>query len=282
MRKRLLAAFCGAMFIALIGGALHQAQAKASPAFHKGCVNKKSKQLRVISKEASCKRAESAIQIAGKTVVGPSGVAGPAGAKGDSGLQGERGATGVTGAMGADGAEGSQGAMGPQGERGATGPAGAAGPKGDKGDTGDQGERGVAGSNGVTNARTATIASGQSVGPDGVVLGTLTLDRSKNYLVSSGVTAYSSVNGAMQCQLISDNEIDDFAEVSIASRASVSTEHMYAKSGVGNVIVYLGCLTGGTTYQLEAAHLNAIEVSTINGSGHVIFGKSAEPELSMQ
>ena len=169
--------------------------------------------------------------------------------------------------------------MGPQGVTGPQGPAGVTGPKGD---TGAQGDRGVAGSNGVTNARTATIASGQSIGPDGIVLGVLTLDRSKNYLVSSGVTAYNSVNGAMQCQLISNNEIDDFAEVNIASRASVSNEHMYAASGVGNVVVYLGCLTAGTTYQLETAHLNAIEVSTINGSGHVIFGKSAGPELSMQ
>ncbi|MCD9198304.1 collagen-like protein [Aeromicrobium wangtongii] len=200
--------------------------------------------------------------------IGAAGPKGDPGEKGVAGEKGDRGEPGVAGPRGEQGEKGDAGAAGPQGERGATGAAGATGPAG------------------ITNARVATISAGQSIGPEGVVLGSLTLDRNKNYLVSSGVTALSPVTDAMQCQLISDNKIDDFAQDSIAGRASVTTEHVYTKSGFGTFVVYIGCLSGEATYQLEAAHLHAIEISTVTGPGPQvgpsITGKSALPRLSMR
>jgi hypothetical protein len=280
MRFRLVLGVCAAIGLMLVGSNLYQTQ--AAVVSYKACVHKSTKQARIVASSAKCKGSEKTLYLAAKSSRGSAGPAGASGPQGVAGAQGPAGPAGFAGPAGAIGPKGDPG------ESGASGPTGAKGDKGDPGVAGPQGEPGLQGTagavgpSGITSARVANIALGQTIGPDGIILGSLTLDRSKNYLVSSGVTAYSPSNGAMQCQLITNDAVDDFAEVNITARASVSTEHMYVASGFGSVVVYVGCLSAGTTYQLEAAHLNAIEIGTINGSGHVITGRSALPELSMQ
>ena len=90
----------------------------ASNSTIKGCANKKTGVLRVLTGANKCKKTEKAISW---------GTTGPQGATGPAGPAGATGATGATGPAGPTGPEGLAGATGPTGRTGATGPGGAAG-----------------------------------------------------------------------------------------------------------------------------------------------------------
>ena len=132
-----------------------------SPTIH-ACVQRDSGQVRIVSADEHCRRAETALEWNTEGPAGPAGAAGPAGpagGQGDTGPAGSKGDTGPAGpagAIGAAGIAGAQGGMGPAGPQGDPGPAGApggsgpAGPQGEMGPVGPQGETGPAGAQGAT------------------------------------------------------------------------------------------------------------------------------------
>jgi len=106
-----------------------------------GCVDNRSKVLRVIDGEAGeiCKKTETAISWSQVGPAGPDGALGPVGPAGPQGFQGASGVPGPQGAMG------ERGLTGLQGDRGFTGFTGSQGPDGLPGATGPQGPQGPAG-----------------------------------------------------------------------------------------------------------------------------------------
>jgi hypothetical protein len=110
----------------------------------------------------------------------------------------------------------------------------------------------------------------------GTILATLTLDLSKNYVVTAGVTALSDQVDSMQCQLLNniDDSWDDMGETSLAVRATVPLEHAYPvrSPGFGTYSVSVGCISNSTNYIVDTGHLYVWEVGSINPtSGHVIY-----------
>ncbi|MCA1846995.1 MAG: collagen-like protein [Actinobacteria bacterium] len=127
-----------------------------TPTIH-ACVQRDSGQVRIVSANEQCRRAETALEW---NAEGPSGPAGPAGADGAAGTAGPAGAAGAQGNMGLAGPHGD---IGPAGATGDTGPAG---PQGDVGPQGPQGETGPAGLQGDTGPAGAQGEIGPA-GPQG-------------------------------------------------------------------------------------------------------------------
>jgi hypothetical protein len=99
----------------------------------KGCIDKKSGQLRVLAKAKTgkpapkCGRTESALSW---NKQGPAGAPGAGGTTGPRGAQGDRGPAGADGAQGVSGPTGPSGTPGVGGTNGARGPTGPMGPAG--------------------------------------------------------------------------------------------------------------------------------------------------------
>lgn len=97
------------------------------------CVDNKSKAVRIVGINGTCRSFETAKHW---NIVGPQGLTGDKGDKGDAGVtgaDGDKGDTGLTGAPGQDGAVGAKGDVGDIGQIGL------------KGDQGDPGVRGTMG-----------------------------------------------------------------------------------------------------------------------------------------
>jgi collagen triple helix repeat protein len=143
-----------------------------TPTIH-ACVQRDSGQVRVVSANEQCRRAETALEWNAEGPAGPTGAAGPAGpagAPGDRGPAGPKGDSGPAGPAGADGFAGQAGAAGAQGDIGPAGPQGDTGPAGLTGETGPagpQGETGPAGPQGDTGS-TGPAGPAGAAGPPGI------------------------------------------------------------------------------------------------------------------
>lgn len=116
------------------------------------CVSR-SRLVRVIPSNYSCR--SGSIKITGANLgidgpQGPQGVQGPPGVQGPTGATGATGLTGPAGPQGATGATGATGLTGPEGPQGLTGPAGPQGATGPTGTTGSSGPQGPTGPTGLT------------------------------------------------------------------------------------------------------------------------------------
>jgi hypothetical protein len=169
-----------AAMLTIMAATFASAQAGSSNTI-RGCVNRKSRALRIVGPGVLCSKSESSLEwsIQGPAGIrGPSGIdgaqgpagadglegpeglqgpMGPQGLPGLAGLQGPEGAVGpqglegIAGAQGSAGVDGAQGAQGPEGAigpRGSEGPAGAQGPQGPEGPAGAKGPEGPAGAQG--------------------------------------------------------------------------------------------------------------------------------------
>jgi hypothetical protein len=125
----------------------------------KACYDKKTKDLRYLGANQSCKATE---RLLTWYAVGPQGVAGPAGPAGSAGP------AGPAGPAGAAGDTGDQGPAGPAGPEGPAGAPGAPGAKGDTGAAGAKGDTGAAGAKGDTGAQGSIGLTGP-VGPAGSI-----------------------------------------------------------------------------------------------------------------
>lgn len=210
--------------------------------------------------------------------VGPQGPSGPTGNAGPQGLAGVNGADGVQGPRGEQGATGLSGAVGPRGEKGEGGEMGPAGPRGEQGSPGAPGELGAqgpvgpAGPAGASVLVSVPVAAGQAIEAGGNYLASITLDRTKNYLVTAGITATAAGNGSLQCQLLRSgvDGWDQLAEIDLSTRSTVNLEHVYrAQNGISDtpMTVYLACLSASFTYTVDVGHLNALQITTVNSSG---------------
>ncbi len=165
-----------ALTLALLGGVTY-ATTRQTNRTYRGCYNKKTGLLRLVTHSAShCTRSESAIVwnqtgpqglqgpqgSAGRTVAGlsapggatgPQGPQGPVGPIGPAGPKGDTGPVGATGSQGPQGPTGATGPAGPQGPLGPTGATGPIGPQGPKGDTGAQGATGPQGPPGMVDVQ---------------------------------------------------------------------------------------------------------------------------------
>ncbi len=147
-RRTLFLAAVGALVLAVVGGVAYATIPDGAGVVH--LCYKDSGDLRVIdpssSKNGSCKKDETALNVNQAGVQGPPGPAGP---KGDTGATGPAGSPGPQGDPGATGATGPVGPAGPAGEKGDTG---ATGPQGDPGPAGPTGATGPAGPTGPAGA----------------------------------------------------------------------------------------------------------------------------------
>src|SRR6185295_10001037 len=88
-----------------------------TPTIH-ACVQRDSGQVRVVSANEQCRRAETALEWNNEGPAGSAGPAGPAGTPGDGGPAGPKGDSGPAGPAGADGFAGQAGASGARGDIG--------------------------------------------------------------------------------------------------------------------------------------------------------------------
>jgi hypothetical protein len=212
--------------------------------------------LRVIARTKSCRSSE--VRLSWNTV----GPRGPMGATGSAGPQGPMGDTGVTGATGPPGAQGPKGDAGATGLQGPTGPTGPQGPQG------------------LSSVRALAIQPSVVITSAGTLVAQVTLDRSRNYIATAGVTATASQTGSMQCQMfntIDSSTWDDMAEDDLNSRASVTLEHAYPtrSPGFGTYSVYVACLSDSLNYVVDTGHLYIWQVAAITtGTGPAIARSS--------
>lgn len=155
---------------AFASGAVELRTASSSAKAIRGCVNARTRTLRVPAAGKPCTRGEQAIAwnvrgpagqrgadgAAGEAgaagqqgPAGPAGPQGPAGAQGAAGERGAQGASGAQGAAGTPGAQGTPGAPGLPGTPGTPGTPGAPGEQGPQGEAGPQGEEGPRGPQGL-------------------------------------------------------------------------------------------------------------------------------------
>jgi hypothetical protein len=124
-----------------------------------------------------------------------------------------------------------------------------------------------------------SVPAGTSVTSAGEIIGQIVLRRDLNYVVTATVTALASQTGALQCQLVraGQNNWDTLAEDTLTSRASISLQRAYPRSGLGGTeVLYIGCRTSGPQFIIESAQALAWQVNSISGAaggGHVISGR---------
>ncbi|MDR6173131.1 hypothetical protein QE364_001831 [Nocardioides zeae] len=124
-----------------------------------------------------------------------------------------------------------------------------------------------------------SIPAGTAVTSAGGIIGQITLRRDLNYVVTATVTALASQTGALQCQLVraGQNTWDTLAEDTLTSRASITLQRAYPRSGLGGTeVLYIGCRTSGPEFVVESAQALAWQVTAIGGAsggGHVISGR---------
>lgn len=237
-RRRIILVYM-LMLIAAAGGAAAAASDTGTAKLY-ACVVKRTGEPRFVGASTQCKTSERRLVW---------------------NVQGPRGSTGPVGQAGPQGTEGAAGPEGPQGPQGQPGPQGATGPQGPAG---------------VSYVRAISIPAGKTIPTSGAVLASATLNHSNDYVVTAGVTAMGSQNGALQCQLLRQNTStwDDMGETDYSQRATVPLEHAYPSSGglAGlSYTVSVGCISQPGDYVVDTGHLYVWRVGSVaEGTGPII------------
>jgi hypothetical protein len=139
--------------VAFASGAVELRATSSDAKAIRGCVNTRTRTLRVPAAGKPCARGEQAIAWNIRGPAGPQGPAGPSGAQGAAGPAGPQGAPGERGAQGPAGSQGERGVQGETGPQGPAGPQGETGPQGPAGPQGETGPQGPAGDSAALGAR---------------------------------------------------------------------------------------------------------------------------------